>query len=192
MIPTDEQINHIFDVLKADPKVWDRRRKVALAHAARARAGTTDVDGFKSSHGMGGTGGGNVWLVENEAGEEEAVPVTSVEAMSQRTAQPDPIDRMVTLELDLYNQAAMSVQGGDNVQEKVNKTSTYEPPIGHRAPPCKNATRGCTGEAVSRGLCDTDRKWVERHRQPNDVDPIVPQSVIDEREIVRKKRKKIA
>jgi len=178
VIPTEDQIRAQLRDIRLTLPLWDKLEAAILETARRANAGTTGQDGYKSTHGAPGVGGGGM-VVDDENGNPDTIPASIVEAMALGNVQPDEYDQQATLLFDMLAQAAASMRAVRNTQDRVTKLGTWERPAGHTAPECK--TDSCDGVATRRGMCDPCRKWCDRNRKDGDVDPPVPSEVIAER-----------
>ena len=170
-IPTDRQLRSDAGFLGFTDADVDR----LIVHARRARTGSTDVDGYKSSHGA--AGGGRPSGISDP---------TCDMATSDERATPE-IEKQHRLLFDMLDQAASSKRAVRNTLERLGTIQTWAKPAGQTAPECK--TVDCDGVSVARGLCNACRMYVDRLKEkretdglpPFDVDPIVPATVIASR-----------
>lgn len=163
MIPTDQQIESDAAFLG----FTDADTKRLKEQARRARTGSTERDGHKSSH---GASGGRVSGIGDPVGEM---------ACDDDPVTPE-VERQHALLFDMLGQAASSKRAVRNTLERLGGIQQWQKPVGQTSSPCKSV--GCDGPAVARGWCDPCRKWIARNPTTDGVDPLtVPAQVIDER-----------
>ena len=162
-IPPDDQIRADAVFLGFTDKDTDR----LLEHARRARTGTTELDGYKRSH---GAAGGRPSGVSDPTGDM---------ACDDPPLTPE-VERQHALLFDMLGQSAASKRAVRNTLERLGSMQQWTKPQGHTSTECKSDD--CDGPAVARGWCDPCRKWIARNPTGDKLDPVtVPAEVIAER-----------